>query len=168
MAPSKPKPRIGTCRLCGRTDVVIKRGGRFAVHSFEAGRVRDAADRGGAVLRSRRCAGSEQPAGIAAPKPTPARPPRRTVPPGTETERYKATAVREMLGKGWEVTLEQGVITCRPVGRMYAESTCTYEQLVSISAVCGTRSINLSHREGWGGSEVTPGDPHEFAIVVTL
>lgn len=44
----------------------------------------------------------------------------------------------------------------------------TFEQLQAIADVAGTKDINLSYTGGWGGSEVTPGDPATFGVFVKV
>jgi hypothetical protein len=92
-----------------------------------------------------------------------------------------APKVQEIVGDRWKVDLSgpgntggfqaaqrNGLcITLAHPYNMYEESGLTFDQLVKISEVCGgTKNINFKHDSGWGGTDVTPGDPSELEITV--
>jgi hypothetical protein len=50
------------------------------------------------------------------------------------------------------------------------DRTCQigYDELTKISELLGTTDINFQYDKGWSGTEVTPGDPPTFCIVIGL
>ena len=66
------------------------------------------------------------------------------------------------------IYVDENEITIRPPddSSMYAEWDVTFDQLSALSELFQTRKINFHHNEGWCGTDVTPGDPAEYYLVV--
>ncbi len=71
--------------------------------------------------------------------------------------------VREILPRHADYTVEcfEGCTTVQ-----VDELGVTFEMLSQLSEAFGTKLIDLRFDRGWGGTDVTPGDPPEFKIVI--
>jgi hypothetical protein len=94
----------------------------------------------------------------------------------------KCAEVATIIGKKWEVVLftehvptrtwetvklARGLSVRPNVSGMYATAGLTFALLQRISEVCdGTKNINIEFCNGWGGTEVTPGDDATLTIHV--
>lgn len=85
-----------------------------------------------------------------------------------ETWRDRAALVSKQLGESWEVESQVAGLTITPVvERMYGHAEMTFDMMRQISMICGnTKNINVKYDGGWGGSDVTPGDPASMRIEV--
>lgn len=84
------------------------------------------------------------------------------------------TEVVKFLGGMWAVDIAYTINYQRPrqnvpIGldiTVDGDATMTFAMLERISQICGTRNINLNYERGWGGSDVTPGDPDSLGFTV--
>jgi len=84
----------------------------------------------------------------------------------------KVTVVKSLLATacvdyGDVSVLSDRVIVTPPWG-MYDAWEIDFEKLQHISKLFKTRRINFKYDAGWGGTDITPGDPATLRLVISL
>lgn len=64
------------------------------------------------------------------------------------------------------IAIEGDSVIIYPPNRMYDEWGVSFETLLRLSKTLGTKDINFSYNAGWGGTDVTPGDPATLCLHV--
>jgi hypothetical protein len=62
--------------------------------------------------------------------------------------------------------LSTGGFRVEVIRGMYDEASWSYDNLAKAAALLGTTDISFQWNLGWGGTEVTPGDPPEFYVYI--
>lgn len=76
------------------------------------------------------------------------------------------SAIRKVTRADVVITTNPQFIRIQPASRSFEEWVVTLSMLQELSRLFNTTKINLHWESGWCGTEVTPGSPSEFEIII--
>lgn len=77
-----------------------------------------------------------------------------------------AEKLRRLLPGEWAVGWSGDRLEADWTVGSWQVSTLTFQDMQAIADALGTKDINLRRKGGWGGTDVTPGDPDEFCLSI--
>lgn len=94
--------------------------------------------------------------------------------PDARHHRVNVTTAKQVSDILHQCSLDHNNIETRPDGSFvvyvtrhsFDEATWAYDNLAKVAALLGTTNISFDWKAGWGGSEVTGGDPAEYSVTI--